>query len=132
MKRHPALIPLSRDHHHGLVQASRPRHAAADGDASARLATAREFVEFFGNEERVRLRAASASEAPERHTSATMSPIQTLQKITIRIPAITSAPPSVRPAPFPLSTNTVLLRRGDENGPAWTRTRDQPIMSRLL
>ena len=56
MKRHPALIPLSRDHHNGLVQALRLRHAAADGDASARLAAAREFVEFFRNEERVNLR----------------------------------------------------------------------------
>ena len=27
MKRHPALIPLSRDHHDGLVQASRLRRA---------------------------------------------------------------------------------------------------------
>ena len=57
MKRHPALIPLSRDHHDGLVQAMRLRRAAADGDASARLATAREFVEFFRNNERVHLRA---------------------------------------------------------------------------
>ena len=56
MKRHPALIPLSRDHHHGLVQAVRLRRAAADGDASARLVAAREFVEFFRNEERVHLR----------------------------------------------------------------------------
>ena len=56
MKRHPALIPLSRDHHNGLVQAVRLRRAAADGDASARLAAAREFVEFFRNEERVHLR----------------------------------------------------------------------------
>ena len=56
MKRHPALIPLSRDHHDGLVQALRLRRAAADGDASARLAAAREFVEFFRNEERVHLR----------------------------------------------------------------------------
>jgi hypothetical protein len=31
--------------------------------------------------------------------SATMSPIQKLQKIQIRIPATTSTPPSVRPAP---------------------------------
>jgi hypothetical protein len=53
MKRHPALIPLSRDHHNGLVQASRLRRAAADGDAAARLATASDFVEFFRNEERV-------------------------------------------------------------------------------
>src|SRR6058998_2005932 len=56
MKRHPALIPLSLDHHNGLVQALRLRRAAADGDASARLAAAREFVEFFRNEERVHLR----------------------------------------------------------------------------
>ena len=56
MKRHPALISLSRDHHDGLVQASRLRRAAADGDSSARLATASEFVEFFKNEERVHLR----------------------------------------------------------------------------
>src|SRR5216684_1660508 len=57
MKRHPALIPLSRDHHDGLVQAVRLRRAAVDGDALARLAAAREFVEFFRNEERVHLRA---------------------------------------------------------------------------
>src|SRR5437899_4219361 len=56
MKRHPGLIPLSRDHHAGLVQAVRLRGAAADGDASARLAAAREFVEFFRNDERVHLR----------------------------------------------------------------------------
>src|SRR5205823_13939352 len=56
MKRHPALIPLSRDHHDGLLQAVRLRRAAAGGDASARLAAAREFVEFFRNEERVHLR----------------------------------------------------------------------------
>src|SRR6266571_8554118 len=56
MKRHPAVIPLSRDHHAGLVQAVRLRHAAGGGDASARLAAAREFVEFFRNKERVHLR----------------------------------------------------------------------------
>jgi hemerythrin-like domain-containing protein len=56
MKRHPALIPLSRDHHDGLVQAVRLRRAAAAGDASARLAAASAFVEFFRTEERVHLR----------------------------------------------------------------------------
>jgi hemerythrin-like domain-containing protein len=55
MKRHPALIPLSRDHHDGLVLALRLRRAAAAGDASARLVAAREFVVFFRNEERVHL-----------------------------------------------------------------------------
>jgi len=33
MKRHPPLIPLSRDHYDGLLQAVRLRRAAADGDA---------------------------------------------------------------------------------------------------
>jgi hemerythrin-like domain-containing protein len=56
MKRHPALIPLSRDHHNGLVRALRLRRAATDGDAAARLVAAREFVEFFRNDERVHLR----------------------------------------------------------------------------
>lgn len=56
MKRHPALIPLSRDHHDGLAQALRLRRAAATGDASARLAAASDFVEFFRNEERLHLR----------------------------------------------------------------------------
>jgi len=56
MKRHPALIPLSRDHHNGLVQTSRLRRAGADGDAAAWLVAAREFVEFFRNEERDHLR----------------------------------------------------------------------------
>jgi hemerythrin-like domain-containing protein len=56
MKRHSALIPLSRDHHNGLVQALRLRRAAAEGDASARLAAAGGFVEFFRNEERGHLR----------------------------------------------------------------------------
>jgi hypothetical protein len=56
MKRHPALIPLSRDHHDGLVQAVRLRRAATDGGAAGRLAAAREFGEFFRNEERVHLR----------------------------------------------------------------------------
>ena len=38
------------------MQAVRLRRAAADGDASARLTAAREFVEFFRNNERVHLR----------------------------------------------------------------------------
>src|SRR5712691_10461507 len=71
MKRHPTLIPLSRDHHDGLVQTVRLRRAAADGDASARLAAAREFVEFFRNEERVHLRERKKSSS--RFSSGTSS-----------------------------------------------------------
>jgi hemerythrin-like domain-containing protein len=46
VKRHAALVGLSHDHHHELVQARRLRRAA-DGDAGARLAAAREYVELF-------------------------------------------------------------------------------------
>jgi len=78
MKRHPALIPLSRDHHDGLVQAVRLRRAAADGDASARLAAAREFVEFFRNDERVHLRAEEEELFPLilRHVQSQPAPLR--------------------------------------------------------
>ncbi len=56
MKRHPALIPLSRDHHNGLVQAVAAAACCRGRRCSARLAAAREFGEFFRNEERVHLR----------------------------------------------------------------------------
>ena len=46
MKRHPALVPLSDDHHHELVQARRLR-AAADGEPRERLAAAAAYVEMF-------------------------------------------------------------------------------------
>ena len=47
MKRHPALIPFSHDHHHVLVEARRLRRAA-DTPESAAVATA--FVRFFAEE----------------------------------------------------------------------------------
>lgn len=47
MKRHPALIPLSHDHHHALVEAHRLRRAA-DAPESAAVATA--FLCFFADE----------------------------------------------------------------------------------
>ena len=47
MKRHPALIPLSHDHHHALVEARRLRRAA-DTPESAAVAT--EFLRFFAGE----------------------------------------------------------------------------------
>ena len=50
MKRHPALVPLSHDHHHGLVQARRLRRAADEADPERRLAAAGEFVGFFARE----------------------------------------------------------------------------------
>lgn len=47
MKRHPALVALSHDHHHGLVQASRLRRGAEAGDP---LTAARAFLRFFEQE----------------------------------------------------------------------------------
>ena len=47
MKRHPALISLSHDHHHALVQARRLQRAA-DGPAPALAAG--EFLRFFAEE----------------------------------------------------------------------------------
>src|SRR5436190_20826453 len=78
MKRHPALISLSRDHHNGLVQALRLRRAATDEDASARLAAAREFVEFFRNNERVHLRDEEEELFPLllRHVQSQPSPLR--------------------------------------------------------
>jgi Hemerythrin HHE cation binding domain len=47
MKRHPALVPLSHDHHHALVEARRLRQAADAPDAAAAAAA---FLRFFAQE----------------------------------------------------------------------------------
>jgi mannose-6-phosphate isomerase-like protein (cupin superfamily) len=47
MKRHPALVPLSHDHHHSLVQARRLRTGAGGPDSEAVAAA---FVGFFSQE----------------------------------------------------------------------------------
>ena len=49
MKRHPALVALSDDHHHELVQARRLL-AAADAPPKARLRAASAYVEVFFSE----------------------------------------------------------------------------------
>jgi hemerythrin-like domain-containing protein len=49
VKRHPALVGLSHDHHHELVQARRLRRAADAGPAE-RLAAARAYVTLFFGE----------------------------------------------------------------------------------
>ena len=46
MKRDPALVPLTSDHHHALAQARRLRRAAA-GEAVPRHEAATAFVAFF-------------------------------------------------------------------------------------
>ena len=47
MKRHRALIPLSHDHHHALVEARRLRRAAGGADATD---ASRAFLQFFADE----------------------------------------------------------------------------------
>jgi hemerythrin-like domain-containing protein len=49
VKRHPALVGLSRDHHHELVQARRLR-TAADATPDERLTVARAYVDLFFTE----------------------------------------------------------------------------------
>ena len=52
MKRHPALAPLSRDHHHALVIARRLRRAGPEQAADAAAA----FLEHWEAEERLHFR----------------------------------------------------------------------------
>jgi hemerythrin-like domain-containing protein len=49
MKRHEALIPLTHDHHHALVQA-RMLAGGAEADMPERASIAAEFVSFFEND----------------------------------------------------------------------------------
>jgi len=48
VKRHPALVPLSHDHHHALVEARRLRRAAA-ADSEARASASAAFLHFFAS-----------------------------------------------------------------------------------
>jgi hypothetical protein len=52
MKRHPALIALSRDHHHALVMARRLRRATPEDAAGA----AQAFLEHWAEEEQAHFR----------------------------------------------------------------------------
>jgi quercetin dioxygenase-like cupin family protein/iron-sulfur cluster repair protein YtfE (RIC family) len=47
VKRHAALVPLSHDHHHALVEARRLRRAAEGPDSAA---AASDFLRFFASE----------------------------------------------------------------------------------
>ena len=72
MKRHPALVPLSRDHHHALVIARRLRHATIQTAAE----TTRAFLahwdteqkQHFRLEEELLLPAYAAHGAPDHPT----------------------------------------------------------------
>ena len=55
MKRHPALIPLTHDHHHGLKHARRLKLAAKQ-DESERNRSAQEFLDFFRGEALIHFR----------------------------------------------------------------------------
>jgi hypothetical protein len=48
-KRHQALIPLTHDHHHALVQA-RALIAAPDADPDTRTRVAKSFISFYGKD----------------------------------------------------------------------------------
>lgn len=50
MKRHPALVPLSHDHHQTLVRARELRRAAADGDDAELERVAGRFRRAFAGE----------------------------------------------------------------------------------
>ena len=50
MKRHPALVPLSHDHHHTLVRARELRRAAADANDSELAAASARFRRVFAGE----------------------------------------------------------------------------------
>jgi hemerythrin-like domain-containing protein len=50
MKRHPALVPLTHDHHHGLAQVRRMRLAVANGEGPMYMLRAREFLDFFADQ----------------------------------------------------------------------------------
>ena len=52
VKRHPALVALSRDHHHALVIAQRLRRATAETAAE----TARVFLDHWDAEEKLHFR----------------------------------------------------------------------------
>jgi hemerythrin-like domain-containing protein len=52
MKRHPALVPLSRDHHHALVIAQRLRRATPETATEA----ARAFLSHWDAEEKLHFR----------------------------------------------------------------------------
>lgn len=52
MKRHPALVALSRDHHHALVIAQRLRRATAETATE----TARVFLDHWDAEEKLHFR----------------------------------------------------------------------------
>ena len=55
MKRHPALIPLTHDHHHGLKHARRLKLAAKQDEAE-RAQSAQEFLDFFRGEALIHFR----------------------------------------------------------------------------
>lgn len=52
MKRHPALVPLSRDHHHALVIAQRLRRATVETATEV----ARAFLSHWDAEEKLHFR----------------------------------------------------------------------------
>jgi hypothetical protein len=85
MTRHPALVPLSRDHHHALVIARRLRTAEEHDAADA----ARAFLEHWGDEEKLHFRLeeevllpAYAAHGDVEHAAVVRTPTVTLAPAT--------------------------------------------------
>ena len=75
MKRHPALIPLSHDHHAELVQARRLRFASGSDVAEARVAAAMQYVAAFFAETHRHFRVEEERLFPEFVRSGGSSPL---------------------------------------------------------
>ena len=98
MRRHPALVPLSHDHHHGLVVARRLRRAASEGDC---LLAGEAFVRFIDGEGGDHFReeedllfplvVASVDDTPELVERATLDHIQ-LRAAAVRLRRKAAAP----------------------------------------
>jgi mannose-6-phosphate isomerase-like protein (cupin superfamily) len=102
MKRHPALVSLSHDHHHALVASRRLRRAAdLDGDPATAVAT---FVSFFASETAPHLReeeevlfplVANFEEARPLLVEALLDH-QRLRALVVRIETATDVRPCIR------------------------------------
>lgn len=90
MKRHPALVHLSHDHHHALVEARRLRRAAGGTDAAAAATAFTSFfadvtVPHFREEEELLFPLAAWSEEARPHIVQALLDHQQLHALTARL-----------------------------------------------
>jgi mannose-6-phosphate isomerase-like protein (cupin superfamily) len=95
MKRHPALVPLSHDHHHALVAARRVRRGAdsADGEAAEAFLAffARDSVRHFREEEELLFPAAAGNEEARDPILRALGDHQRLHALAARLRASLAA-----------------------------------------